>query len=151
VANNLKLLARGTQVQKYGYSVNHRSDSFRTECVGFRSARGIEWYWFSKCRHGYTGQQGEKGRYLSREMSARVRKGLIGIRLARGIEWYRSQSHCRPVALSSSVRYGASRAPKPAGPRLNSPPRPSQWPGAGCFFFQPLPLAPSRPPTRSMP
>jgi len=50
-----------------------------------------------------------------------------------------------------SVRYGACGGPKPAGPRLNSPPRPGQWPGAGCLFFQPLPLPPSRPPPRSMP
>jgi len=33
----------------------------------------------SKCAHSYTGQQGEKGRYLSRKMSARVGKGLIGV------------------------------------------------------------------------
>jgi len=52
---------------------------------------------------------------------------------------------------SSSVSYGATGAPKPAGPRLNSPPRPGQWPGAGRFLFQPLPLPLSRPPPRSMP
>jgi len=39
--------------------------------------------------------------------------------------------------------YGASGAPKP--------PRPGQWPGAGRFSFQPLPLPPSRPLPRSMP
>jgi len=39
------------------------------------------------------------------------------------------------VAALSSVRYGASGAPKPAGPRLNSQPRPDQRPGAGHFFF----------------
>jgi len=50
-----------------------------------------------------------------------------------------------------SVHYGASGAPKPAGPRLNSPPRPGQWPGAGRFFFSTLPLPLSRPPPRSMP
>jgi len=50
-----------------------------------------------------------------------------------------------------SVRYGASGAPKPVGPRLNSPPRPGQWPWAGRFFFQPLPLPPSRLLPRSMP
>jgi len=55
----------------------------------------------SNCLHGYTGQQGENGRYLSWKMSARVRKGLIGIRLARGIECYRSVSVRMPVALSS--------------------------------------------------
>jgi len=38
-------------------------------------------------------------------------------------------------AVKPSVRYGASGAPKPAGPRLNSPPRPGQRPGAGRFFF----------------
>jgi len=35
----------------------------------------------------------------------------------------------------TSVRYGASGAPKPAGSRLNCPPRPGQRPGAGGFFF----------------
>jgi len=55
----------------------------------------------SKCPHGYTGQQGENGTYLSRKISARVRKSLIGIQLARGIEWYRSRSVRMPVALSS--------------------------------------------------
>jgi len=55
----------------------------------------------SKCPHGYTGQQREKDRYLSRKMSARVRKGLIGIRSARGIEWYRSRSVHMPVGPSS--------------------------------------------------
>jgi len=50
-----------------------------------------------------------------------------------------------------SFRYKASRAPKPAGPRLNSPPRPGQWPRAGRCCFQPLPLAPSRPLPHSMP
>ena len=34
-------------------------------------------------------------------MSARVRKGIIEVRSPRGIERYRSQSVCRPVALSS--------------------------------------------------
>jgi len=55
----------------------------------------------SKCPYGYTGQEGEKGRYLSRKMSARVRKGLIGIRSPRGIDWYRSRSVRMPVALSN--------------------------------------------------
>jgi len=55
----------------------------------------------SQCPHGYTSQQREKDRYLSRKMSARVRKGLIGSRSVRGIEWYRSQSIRMPLALSS--------------------------------------------------
>jgi len=55
----------------------------------------------SKSPHGHTGQQGEKGRYLSQRMSARVREGLIGIRSERGIEWYRLRSVGMPVALSS--------------------------------------------------
>ena len=54
-----------------------------------------------KCLHGYTGQQGEKGRYLSRKMSARVREALIGIRSERGIEWYTLRSVGMPVPLSS--------------------------------------------------
>jgi len=55
----------------------------------------------SKSLRGYTGQQGEKGSYLSRKMSATVRKGLIGIDSARAIEWDRSRSVRLPVALSS--------------------------------------------------
>jgi len=51
--------------------------------------------------HGYTSQQREKDRYLSRKMSPRVRKGPIGSRSVRGIEWYRSQSTRMPLALSS--------------------------------------------------
>ena len=43
----------------------------------------------------------------------------------------------------------------PPGPQNRwaptSIPGPSQWPGAGRFFFQPLRLPPSRPPPRSMP
>jgi len=46
VANNLKVLSRETKVQKNGEPFNQWSDSFGTECVGFRSARGIEWYLF---------------------------------------------------------------------------------------------------------
>jgi len=36
----------------------------------------------------------------------------------------------------SSVRYGASRAPKNSGPRPNSPPRPAERPGVGCVSFR---------------
>jgi len=43
------------------------------------------------------------------------------------------------------VRYGADGAPKNAGPRPFSPPRPAQWPGAGCLFRHSLPLSPLRP------
>jgi len=40
---------------------------------------------------------------------------------------------CLPPIVS--VRYGADGAPKPPGPRPNSPPRPTQRPGVGTFFF----------------
>jgi len=64
---------------------------------------------------------------------------------------YKGSDRSQASSSKPSVRYWASGAPKPAGPRLNSLPRPGQWPEAGCFFFQPLPLPPSRPPPRSMP
>ena len=39
-----------------------------------------------------------------------------------------------PSSDMTSVRYGASGAPKNAGPRLNSQPSPAEWPGAGRVF-----------------
>jgi len=51
----------------------------------------------------------------------------------------------------TSVRYGASGAPKKAGPRPNSPPRPAERPGAGrviLWFPAPAP-GPARSPDRS--
>ena len=51
-------------------------------------------------------------------------------------------------SMSLSVRYGASRAPKPAGPHLNSPPSPGQWPGAGPFFFSTPAPAPVQAPAQ---
>jgi len=62
---------------------------------------GNRMVYVSKSPHGYRGQQGEKGGYLTGQMSARVGKGLIGVRSPRGIEWYRSRSVRMPVALSS--------------------------------------------------
>jgi len=59
-------------------------------------------------------------------------------------------SHTRDC-LRAGFRYWACGAPKPVGPPLNSLPHPAQWPGAGRFFVQPLPLPASRPPPRSMP
>ena len=56
-----------------------------------------------------------------------------------------------PPSTLLSVRYGASGAPKPAGPRPNSPPRPGPRPGAGLFFFCPPPRPLSGPPPRSRP
>jgi len=53
------------------------------------------------------GQQGEKGRYLSRQMSARVGKGPIGVSSAWGIEWYRSLSVRMPV-VPSSQQFGST-------------------------------------------
>jgi len=49
------------------------------------------------------------------------------------------------------VRYGADGAPKNAGPRPFSPPRPTQRPGAGCLFRHSLPLSPLRPPPHAYP
>jgi len=49
------------------------------------------------------------------------------------------------------VRYGADRAPKNAGPRPFSPPRPTQRPRAGCLFRHSLPLSPLRPPPHPYP
>jgi len=45
--------------------------------------------------------------------------------------------------LAGSDRSGASAAPKQAGPRLNCPPRPGQWSGAGPFFFSTCAPAPA--------
>jgi len=42
VANNLKVLALGTQVQMFGLPFNQRSDSIGTGCVGIRRSRGIK-------------------------------------------------------------------------------------------------------------
>jgi len=44
-----------------------------------------------------------------------------------------------------SVRYGPSGAPKTAGPRHLSPPRPAERPGAGRVFLGSLPLSPASP------
>jgi len=41
---------------------------------------GNRMVYVSKSPHGYRGQQGEKGEYLSGQMSARVGKDLIGVR-----------------------------------------------------------------------
>jgi len=49
--------------------------------------------------------------------------------------------------LIPSVRYGASGAPKPGGPRPNFLPRPAERPGAGRVFL--WFLAPAPGPTRS--
>jgi len=51
----------------------------------------------------------------------------------------------------TSVRYGASWAPKDAGPWPNSPPRPAERPGAGPVFLEfPAPApGPSRSPDGS--
>jgi len=54
----------------------------------------------SKRPHRYRGQQGEKGRYLSRQMSARVGKGLMGVHSPRGIEWCRFRSVRMAIAVS---------------------------------------------------
>jgi len=53
--------------------------------------------------------------------------------------------------LTSSVRYGADGAPKNAGPRPLSPPRPTQLPGAGSLIRHSLPLSPLRPPPQPYP
>jgi len=62
------------------------------------------------------------------------------------------------ILAQTSVRYGASRAPKPASPCLNSPPRLGQCPGVGHFFSTPAPApvqapapftAPNSPPSMS--
>ena len=53
--------------------------------------------------------------------------------------------------LAIRVRYGADGAPKNAGPRPFSPPRPTQRPGAGCLFSHSLPLSALRPPPHPYP
>ena len=52
---------------------------------------------------------------------------------------------------TSSVRYGASAAPKNTGPRRNSPPRPANRPGAGRIFRLSRPLPPARAPPHPCP
>jgi len=71
----------------------------------------------SKRPHGYRGQQGEKGRYLSGQMSARVGKGLIGVRSPRGIEWYRLRSVRMAIEVSSknNADTSAGRCPRESG------------------------------------
>jgi len=73
----------------------------------------------SNCPHGYTGQQGEKGRYLRRKRSVRVRKGLIGIRSARRIEWYRLRSVRIAIEVSrkkmADTLTGPGRCPLESG------------------------------------
>ena len=56
-----------------------------------------------------------------------------------------------PPSLPGRVRYGADGAPKNAGPRPFSPPRPTQRPGAWCLFRHSLPLSPLRPPPHPYP
>ena len=58
---------------------------------------------------------------------------------------------CDQLYPQTSVRYRASRAPKKAAPRPNSPPRPAERPGAGrvlLWFPAPAP-GPARSPDRS--
>jgi len=61
------------------------------------------------------------------------------VKIACGLQWGQRQEESfraiKEAIIKNSVRYGASGAPKPAGPRLNSPPHPGQPPGAGRFFF----------------
>jgi len=56
-----------------------------------------------------------------------------------------------PLVDDGRVRYGADGAPKNAGPRPFSQPRPTQRPGAGCLFRHSLPLSPLRPPPQPYP
>ena len=51
-------------------------------------------------------------------------------------------------AAGTSVRYGASGAPKNTGPQPNSPPRPAERPGAGRVFL--VFPAPAPAPARSL-
>jgi len=60
-------------------------------------------------------------------------------------------SSCVSRSILYGVRYGASGALKPGAPRLNNPPRPTQWPEPGGFFCHPLPLSQSRPLPCSIP
>jgi len=71
----------------------------------------------SKRPHGYRGQQGEKGRYLSGQMSARVGNGLIGVRSPRGIEWYRFRSVRMAIEVSRKENADTSpgRCPPESG------------------------------------
>jgi len=76
-----------------------------------------------------------------------------------------SSGDLRSLGVADSAEVGDSRGlgvvfvrgrPGPQNhcnfwPCPNFPPHPGQWPGAVCFFFQPLPLSPSRPRPRSMP
>ena len=79
--------------------------------------------------------------------------------MQKGSEGFADNHHAVHAELERQLsrRQLSSRNPRlvfvtgPLGPRLNSPPRPGQLPRAGRFLFQPLPLPPSRPPSRSMP
>jgi len=63
----------------------------------------------------------------------------------------REELHVISSQLANRVRYGADGAPENAGPRPFSPPRPAQWPGAGCLFRHSPPLSPLRPPPHPYP
>ena len=69
----------------------------------------------SECAHGYTGQQGEKARYLSRMMSTRVGKGLIRVRSRWGIEWIRSRSVRMAIEVSRMKKEDVSGGRCPPG------------------------------------
>jgi len=50
VANNLNVLAQGTQVQKAAEPFNQPSDGIGTGSIGIHQMRGIEWYSFHSVR-----------------------------------------------------------------------------------------------------
>jgi len=86
-------------------AVGHRRDSVRWN----PPVEGNRMVSVSKRPHGYSGQQHEKGRYLSGQTSARVGRGHIGVRSLRGIEWYRSRSV--RMALEVSTKNNADTSP----------------------------------------
>jgi len=71
--------------------------------------------------------------------------------MAEYLNWFHRMKDTLLEIGVSSVRYGASGAPKNAGPRPNSLPRPAERPGAGrviLWFPAPAP-GPGRSPDRS--